>query len=110
MPARAGAAEHLVGDSVITLPGDHPAFAGHFPGRPIVPAVVILAEVLSVVETTTGTRATDWEIANAKFLRPVGPGASLALRHDRLDHGGIRFEVRSGPELVANGLLSRRPS
>ncbi len=32
-------------ERVVTIPADHPSLPGHFPGRPIVPAVVILDEV-----------------------------------------------------------------
>jgi 3-hydroxyacyl-[acyl-carrier-protein] dehydratase len=81
---------------------DHPAFAGHFPGRPIVPAVVILAEVMAAMGQDR-----EWDIAQAKFLRPVGPGDALVLRHEA--HGAqVRFEVRSGEHVVATGALAPR--
>ena len=31
------------------IPTDHPAFAGHFPGQPLLPGVSLLAEVLEAV-------------------------------------------------------------
>ncbi len=34
---------------------DHPALAGHFPGNPVVPGVVLLTEILTAVE-----RSTEW--------------------------------------------------
>ena len=87
---------------------DHPAYAGHFPGRPILPGVVILAEVLAAVEAATARGLEHWEIASAKFLTPVVPGAALTLVHERLDSGGVRFEVRSGAAVVASGTLAPR--
>jgi 3-hydroxyacyl-[acyl-carrier-protein] dehydratase len=84
----------------------HPAFAGHFPGRPIVPAVALLAEVLASVESATGNAAQGFTVANAKFLKPVLPGEVLVLVHEGAHQGGRRFEVRSGDVLVAMGVLS----
>ena len=81
---------------------DHPAFAGHVPGRPIVPAVVILAEVIAALG-----KDREWDIAQAKFLRPVGPGDALVLHHET--HGArVRFEMRSGEHVVATGTLAPR--
>ena len=46
---------------------DHPAFAGHFPGRPVLPAVVLLSEILAEIEARTGRSSQRWTIATAKF-------------------------------------------
>jgi 3-hydroxymyristoyl/3-hydroxydecanoyl-(acyl carrier protein) dehydratase len=87
---------------------DHPAFEGHFPGRPILPGVVLLAEVLAAIEAATARGPQEWEVANAKFLEPVAPGTALTLVHEATESGGVRFEVRSAAALVASGLLARR--
>ena len=87
---------------------DHPAYEGHFPGRPILPGVVILAEALAAIEASTGAPATAWRIDNAKFLGVVTPGTRLALTHETLASGGVRFEVRAAGEVVASGTLSPR--
>lgn len=83
---------------------DHPAFAGHFPGQPIVPAVVLLAEALAAIETATGRAPDEWRLSGAKFLQAVGPGARLTLVHEE-SHGGRRFELRCGEAIVASGTL-----
>src|SRR5205085_657716 len=36
----------------LTIPADHPALAGHFPGNPIVPGVVILARIAEAIRST----------------------------------------------------------
>lgn len=95
-------------ENILALPADHPAYAGHFPGTPILPAVVIVAEVLAAVEAATATHAHDWELASAKFLEPVAPGTPLTLAHRMEPSGHATFEVRSPRGIVASGTLARR--
>lgn len=86
---------------------DHPAFAGHFPGRALLPGVALLAEVLELARTRSELRdrlGDTVRIGTVKFLAPVLPGASLsvALRSGPRE---IRFEVREGELLCASGHL-----
>jgi 3-hydroxyacyl-[acyl-carrier-protein] dehydratase len=56
--------------SVTTLriePG-HPALAGHFPGAPVLPGVVLLDETLRALERADGAEPGRWVVAAAKFL------------------------------------------
>lgn len=92
-------------ESALHVPADHPAYAGHFPGRPILPGVVILAEVLASIAAATGRSESSWRISSVKFLHPVIPGTPLTLSHES-DEGAIRFEVRSPSDMVATGTLS----
>jgi 3-hydroxymyristoyl/3-hydroxydecanoyl-(acyl carrier protein) dehydratase len=89
---------------------DHPAFRGHFPGRPILPAVVVLTEVLAVIEAQTGRSPQQFMIVTAKFPGAVTPGDSLTFSHANTSSGGIRFEVRSTRGVVASGSLAPRRS
>ena len=89
------------------LARDHPAFEGHFPGHPIAPAVVILAEVMAAMEASASAGRA-YDISSAKFLRPVGPGVVLTVRHEELDSGQVRFEVASDDGVVATGTLAPR--
>ena len=94
------------------VPADHPAFPGHFPGQPLLPGALILAEVREAIArvpalvTRLGAEPT---LAAAKFLAPVGPGATLAieLQPESGATGGVRFEVRSGDVLAASGRWTR---
>ena len=87
---------------------DHPAFAGHFPGQPLLPGVSLLAEVLEAVLADPALAARvgpSPRIANAKFLAPVRPGAQLRIVLDAAGRG-LRFEVRdvgAGERLAASG-------
>ena len=86
---------------------DHPAYVGHFPGAPILPAVVLLAEALAAVERDRGISAPGWTLAQAKFTRGVTPGAELVLACEDAPRGGVRFEIRSAEGIVASGAFAR---
>jgi 3-hydroxymyristoyl/3-hydroxydecanoyl-(acyl carrier protein) dehydratase len=88
----------------------HRAFEGHFPGRPIVPAVALLAEVLAEAEAQTALPPTAWVLANAKFLSPALPDMALAIAFTDGTDGARRFEVTSAAGVVATGLLTRAPA
>ncbi|MBB6093384.1 3-hydroxymyristoyl/3-hydroxydecanoyl-(acyl carrier protein) dehydratase [Povalibacter uvarum] len=55
----------------LRIPAAHPAFAGHFPGNPIVPGVVLLDHVLQAIQAHRNCRLLS--IASVKFLQPVLP-------------------------------------
>jgi len=55
-----------------TISADHPSLPGHFPGAPLVPAVLILDEVLAALRD----RHKDCQltaIRTVKFLQPLRP-------------------------------------
>jgi 3-hydroxymyristoyl/3-hydroxydecanoyl-(acyl carrier protein) dehydratase len=89
-----------------TVPVDHPAFAGHFPGRPIVPGVVLLDRTLTLVAAALDCPVAGFSIANAKFLSPVGPGETLEFSWQTTSTGAIRFDIASAGRAVATGLLT----
>jgi 3-hydroxyacyl-[acyl-carrier-protein] dehydratase len=93
---------------------DHPAFAGHFPGAPIVPGVVLLdAAVHAAVQLLRSCGASDQEpagawacsIGSAKFLSPVAPGETLTVCVDGTPAGSVRFEISCLGRKVAIGTL-----
>ena len=94
-------------ESALPVAADHPAYEGHFPGQPILPGVVILAEAMAAIAEATGRGPERWTLANVKFLAPVAPGIALVLRHEAVD-GNVRFEVRAGERVVATGALAPR--
>jgi 3-hydroxymyristoyl/3-hydroxydecanoyl-(acyl carrier protein) dehydratase len=88
------------------VPVAHPSFAGHFPGRPIVPGVVLLDQAILFAEQLLGRRVERWQIGNAKFLSPVGPAETLVFSLQTTPRGAIAFAVKSGERAVASGSLT----
>jgi len=71
----------LKGARTFTVPADHPAFAGHFPGMPVLPGAALLDAVLHVLEEDLAFDPVEWQITAAKFLQPVRPGDVLVVEH-----------------------------
>ena len=84
----------------LAIAPDHPGYEGHFPGHPLLPGVVMLAEAMAALD------AAQWSIDNAKFLLPVEPGTALTLAHEVLASGAIRFEIESPRGVVASAVIT----
>ncbi len=91
-----------------TVPAEHPAFAGHFPGRPILPGVVILDRVLALAAAEFALDPATLRLASAKFLSPVPPGETLTFSLQAAASGSVQFAVRCGERPVASGALAAR--
>jgi 3-hydroxymyristoyl/3-hydroxydecanoyl-(acyl carrier protein) dehydratase len=92
-----------------TVPPDHPAFAGHFPGTPILPGVVLLDAALHAIAAATGIALDVCEIRSVKFLSPASPGEELLIRHSSSASGSIRFDIVAGMRNIASGNIVPGP-
>ena len=104
-PATPDAPTGAVHASAWHVAADHPAFAGHFPGRPLLPGVALLSQVLEAVLAQPRLAAVIGltpRIGAVKFLAPVRPGAQLVVRLIEAPRG-LRFEVLEGERLAASG-------
>ncbi len=81
---------------------EHPALRGHFPGRPIVPGVVLLA---FVEEMLHDARLRIVECMQVKWRAPVSPGERLRIRVDVERRHTARFEIFAGTTAAASGRL-----
>jgi 3-hydroxyacyl-[acyl-carrier-protein] dehydratase len=88
-----------------TVPLDHPAFAGHFPGRPILPGVVLLDLALQIIADSSGIALDLCEVSSLKFLSPARPGDELVIQHSVLACGMIRFNIVADRRKIASGSI-----
>jgi 3-hydroxyacyl-[acyl-carrier-protein] dehydratase len=97
--------------------GDEWFFPGHFPGRPIMPGVIMVealaqagAVALLSEESNRGKLALFAGIDGVRFKRIVGPGDELTLTCDletmRGPIGRGRAVARVGDELAVRGTLT----
>jgi 3-hydroxymyristoyl/3-hydroxydecanoyl-(acyl carrier protein) dehydratase len=88
----------------ICVAKDHPALAGHFPGKPIVPGVLVLERLLEAAESRLGHALHVTGLAHAKFPSPLMPEedarASFHIDDRRLD-----FEIEHDGRLIARGVF-----
>ena len=79
----------------------HPALAGHFPGRPIVPGALLLARVAAAAERGFGAVR---GVPTAKFLAPLRPGERFEIELEAAA-AAVRFRVVRGTTPIAAGTL-----
>jgi 3-hydroxymyristoyl/3-hydroxydecanoyl-(acyl carrier protein) dehydratase len=81
---------------------DHAALPGHFPGRPVVPGVVLLDRVAAALAQCQGRSLVG--LPQVKFLQPLLPGqeAELTLSGDA---ERIRFSIVHASALIATGSI-----
>jgi 3-hydroxymyristoyl/3-hydroxydecanoyl-(acyl carrier protein) dehydratase len=91
-----------------SLPAGHPCLPGHFPGRPVVPGVVLLDRVLEAARGAGLGRPA--RLPSAKFLRPVGPEEEVVLTLRRTGGGRIAFTGHVGEALAFSGELDPAPA
>ena len=81
----------------------HPALAGHFPGNPIVPGVVILRRVCRAVTDAHGGAIT--AVPVVKFHAPLRPAEPFDVAFEAADGGSVKFRVERGDTLIAAGTV-----
>lgn len=85
---------------LIEVPADHPAYAGHFPGHPVLPGVVLLDLAQCHIEQACGLALNG--LALAKFHRVVSPGEDLRMEYQP-EGGQVRFTIFHQQWKVAEG-------
>lgn len=83
------------------IPADHPSLPGHFPGRPIIPGVVLLDRVIEAIESDCGPLP-PLRLPQVKFLKPLLPGQAASVELSG-QAPRWRFRVLRGLEVLASG-------
>jgi len=83
---------------------DHPALAGHFPGNPVVPGVLILDEVVQAAEQWRGQFRLK-SVLSVKFTSALKPGNFFSINLHDEDHSRIAFECWHDGTRLASGRL-----
>ena len=81
-----------------TIAADHPSLPGHFPGRPVVPGVVLLDEVLACLPPGA-------TLLSAKFTAPVEPGVPVFVQVTA-EAGRTGFTCLAGGRTVLHGTVA----
>jgi 3-hydroxymyristoyl/3-hydroxydecanoyl-(acyl carrier protein) dehydratase len=88
--------------ATVRIAASHPALPGHFPGRPIVPAVVLLQSVLDEAERWLGKSLSVRKLPQAKFSAPLLPEQDAQLEL-RLAGTELRFSLTRAGQVVTQG-------
>lgn len=84
-----------------TIPADHPSLPGHFPGRPVVPGVLVLRRVFAAIEAVHGPLPAP-RLPQVKFVRPLLPEQPAWVELDALPVEPPRWRFRvlraAGPD------------
>lgn len=89
----------------LRVPAEHPALPGHFPGRPIVPGVLLLDAVMEAVRAAGGAPE---RLMRAKFVAPVLPGNEVEIALEPRGRARMGFACRAGGITVLHGEVACR--
>jgi 3-hydroxyacyl-[acyl-carrier-protein] dehydratase len=91
-----------------SVPADHPALPGHFPGRPIVPGVVLLDSVIAAAERWLQQPLALRALAQAKFVAPLLPNEQAQMRLS-VEGEDLRFDIVRAGTTIASGAFKVTP-
>lgn len=88
-----------------SVPLNHPAFAGHFVGIPIVPGVVLLDMVTHIMAEANLINLAHYQISSVKFLSPAKPGDALTIEQSVSNKGTLNFNIFASDRKIATGSI-----
>ncbi len=88
-----------------TIRANHPCLAGHFPGNPVVPGVVILDEIYSELAVWKNNEHIE-QLSSVKFLAPIHPDQPFTIRLFETRAKRIEFTCSENDTVFVTGKLS----
>jgi 3-hydroxyacyl-[acyl-carrier-protein] dehydratase len=93
------------GQATLDFAPDHPTAAGHFPGNPIIPGALLLAQVVQRIGDAAGPLE-PCNIKSAKFFHPVRPGDIVQIEYSVVPQQEIRFHCVVAGTKVLSGVMN----
>ena len=87
-----------------TIKSSHPSLKGHFPNNPVVPAVVILDEVINIVKTLKPDFIVE-KIPMVKFTRPLLAEQQVSVEINEKSDTAISFVCSHNEVKLVTGQL-----
>lgn len=84
----------------VSIPDSHPSLAGHFPGNPVVPGVVILDAVRQCLQQQIDTVVKG--VSHTKFIDILLPGQLMTVLLEP-GEGKAGFRCQRGEQVIAQG-------
>lgn len=87
-----------------SIPAAHPSLPGHFPGRPIVPGVILLDAALSAVAAEVDLPL-PLHLVRVKFLTPVLPEEPVRVLLGEPERGTAAFACEAHGRRVLSAVV-----
>lgn len=91
------------------VPVEHPALAGHFPGHPVVPGVVLLSYVWDAIQRRAEQPSACGGWPSVKFLAPLLPGETFTVEVEFTAGTSAKFTCKTAQRTIAQGSARLAP-
>lgn len=94
-----------VSERTVHFGPDEPFFQGHFPGHPIVPGAVLLAEAAELLAEVSAAMGAPMDVVSARFPASAVPGVDCLFRVAGSTGGQVRIECEQAGRIVMKAAM-----